>query len=106
LGRCGLYSIVDIDRVDVRVAAEQKADGQSVTPVIGARGLHVDHLVDADDLRLDWLRDARFDACGGGAGIVGGHLHLRRYDVRKLCNRNASERQQASDGDDDGDDDR
>ena len=106
LGQRGLHAVVDVDRVDVGIAAEQKADGQGVAAVIAARRLHVDHLVDADDLRLDRLGDARFDDRGGSAGIGGGHLHLRRHDVGKLRDRNARQRQQAGDRDDDRDDDR
>ena len=102
----GLHPVVDVDRVDVGIAAELEADGQVVAAVIAARRLHVDHLVDADDLRLDRLRDAGFDDSGGGSGIGGGDLHLRRHDVRELRDRNASHRQRAGDRDDDRDDDR
>ena len=44
-------------------------------------------LVDADDLRLDRLRDGGLDHVGAGAGIAGRHLHLRRHDVGKLRDR-------------------
>ncbi len=39
------------------IGAEREADGQRIAAVIAAVGLHVDHLVDADDLRLERLRD-------------------------------------------------
>ena len=35
--------------------------GERVAAVVAADALHVDHLVDADDLRLDRLRDRRVD---------------------------------------------
>ena len=102
----GLHPVVDVDRVDVGIAAEHEADGQAVAAVIAARRFHVDHLVDADDLRLDRLRDAGFDDGGRGAGIGRGHLHLRRHDVGQLRDRDAQHRQRAGDRDDDRDDDR
>ena len=42
-------------------------DGQRVAAVIAAGRLHVDHLVDADDLGFERLGDAGFDHLGGGA---------------------------------------
>ena len=85
---------------------EREADGQRVAAVIAAVRLHVDHLVDADDLRLDRLRDGALHHLRRGTGVGGGDRHLRRHDVGKLRHRNAQHRQHAGDRDDDRDDDR
>jgi hypothetical protein len=78
-------------------------------PTPGMRRQYVenidDHLVDADDLRLDRLGDTCFDDRGSGAGVGGRHLHLRWHDIGELRDRNASQRQQAGDRDDNCDDD-
>ena len=94
LGQGGLHPVIDGVGVDVGIAAEHKADGEVVAAVIAARRTHVDHLVDADDLRLDRLGDAQFDDGGGGAGIGGRDYGLRRHDVRELRDRDAQQRQQ------------
>ena len=106
LGQRGLNAVVDVDRIDVGVAAQLETDGKIVAAVIAARRLHVDHLVDADDLRLDRLRDAGFDIGGGGARISRGDLDLRRHDVRELGDRDPAQRDQPGDRDDQRDDDR
>ena len=99
-------AVLHIDGVDVGIGADREADGQRIAAVIAAVRLHVEHVVDADDLRLDRLRDGRFDDCGAGAGIGRGHLHLRRHDIRKLGERDGLDRDEAGDRDDDRDDDR
>src|SRR6202011_2526246 len=63
-----LHAVVDVDRVGIGVRADGEADGEVVTAVIAAGRLHVDHLVDADDLRLERLRHAGLDDGGRGAG--------------------------------------
>ena len=55
-----LHAVVDVDGVDVGVGAEREADGENVAAVVAAGRLHVQHLVDADDLRFQGLGDARF----------------------------------------------
>ena len=90
----GLHAVVDVDRVDVGIGAEREADGQVVAAVVAAGRLHVDHLVDADDLRLDRLGDGRLDHRGRRAGIDRGDLHLRRHDVGELRDRDAQHREQ------------
>src|SRR5262249_25947269 len=62
--------------------------------------------VDADDLGLDRLGDARLDIGSGSARIGRRDLDLRRYDVRELRYRNARDRNQPGDRDDERDDDR
>ena len=106
LGQRLLHAIVDVDRVDVGIGAQLEADGQRVVAVVAAAGLHVDHLVDADDLRLERLRDRRLHHGGGGAGVAGGDRHLRRHDVGKLRDRDAQQRQDTRKRHQDGDDDR
>ena len=102
----GLHAVVDGDRVKVGVGAEREADGEIVAAVVAAGRLHVQHLVDADDLRFQGLGDARFHHLGGGAGKNRRDLHLRRHDVRVLRDRHAGHRQQAAERDHDRDDDR
>ena len=106
LGERGLHAVVHVDGINIGVAAEVEADGQVVGAIIGAGRLHVDHFVDADDLRLDRLRNIGFDDGSRSAGIDGGNLHLRRHDVGQLRDRDASHRKQAGERDDHRDDDR
>src|SRR5262249_21385362 len=61
---------------------------------------HVDHVLDAVDLRLEHLGDALLDRLRGRAGIGRGDDHLRRYDVGELGDRQHGHRQHAGDGDD------
>ena len=82
-----LDPVVDVDRVDVGIGAELERGSQRVAAVIAAHALHIDHLVDADDLRLDRLRDRRIDHGGIGARKDGRDRNLRRHDIRILGNR-------------------
>ena len=59
LGQRDLHAVVDVDGVDVGIGAELERAMQRVAAVVAADALHVDHLVDADDLRLDRLGDGR-----------------------------------------------
>ena len=99
-------AVLHVDRVDVRVAADGEADGQRVAAVIAARRLHVEHVVDADDLRLDGLRHRRLDDIGASTRVGRRHLDLRRHDVRELGHRDRAHRDQPGKRDDDRDDDR
>ena len=105
LRRRALDAIVDVDRVDVGVGAGLEADGQIVAAVVAARRLHVDHLVDADDLRFERLGDGGLDHRGRGARIIRSDLDARRHDIGKLRDGNAQNRNQAGDRDDHRDDD-
>ena len=60
--------------------------------VIAARAFHVNHLVYADDLRLDDLRDGRFHDGRIGAGISRGDRHLWRHNIGILRERQSIER--------------
>jgi hypothetical protein len=57
----GVDAVVDVDRVEIGVGADREADGQRIAAVAAAGRLHVDHLVDAVDLRLDDLGHALLD---------------------------------------------
>ena len=103
----GLHAVVDVDGVDVGIGAEREADGQVVAAVIAAGRLHVEHLVDADDLRLERLgdtalprrrprrRDRSAETCTCGGTMSGNCATGMR-----------SQRERAGDRDDDRDDDR
>src|SRR6516165_3606802 len=106
VGQRHLDAIIDVDGVDIRIGTQFERSRKSVTAVVAARALHVNHLVNADDLRLDDLRDGRFHDGGIGAGISRGHRHLWRHNIRVLRERQGVERQQTGDRRDDGDDDR
>ena len=64
----GLNAVVDVDGVDVGIGAERERNGERVAAVVAAGRLHVQHLVDADHLRLERLGDAGLHHLGGGAG--------------------------------------
>jgi hypothetical protein len=101
-----LHAIVDVDRGDVGIGAKLETYREGVRAVIAARTLHVDHLVDADDLRLKRLRHGRLQHLRGGAWIDRGDLDLGRYDIGELRNRNPGEGQEPAQRDDDRDNDR
>ena len=64
-------AVLHLDGVDVGVGADREGDVERVAAVVAAGRLHVDHVVDADDARLDRLRHRGFDHLGAGARIVG-----------------------------------
>ena len=103
-GQRHLHTVIDVDRVDVRIGAQFERDDQRVAAIVPAHALHVDHLVDADDLAFDRLRDRRLHDRGGSARVGRGHRDLRRDDVRILRDRDHQERDKARDRGDDGDD--
>jgi hypothetical protein len=102
----GLHTVVDIDRVDVGIGAKLETDHESVGAVIAVRALHVDHLVDTDDLRLQRLRHCCLEHLRGRAWIPGGDLDLGRHDVGELCDRNPEEGQEPAQRNDDRNNDR
>ena len=89
-----LDPIVDVDRVDVWIGAKLERNKQRITAVVAGDALHVDHLVDADDLRFDHLRNRGIDHLGGGSGIARRHRNLWGNDVGKLRDRNCEKRNQ------------
>ena len=101
-----LHGVVDVDRVDIGIAAQLEADGQTIGAVIPAGRLHVELVLDAVDLLFQWLGDRLFDHGSGGAGVGRRDLHLGGNDIRKLSDWNAGERQQAGKRDDQRNDDR
>ena len=107
-GSCGSAGCTRLLTLTVSMSGlvpTSNADGEVVAAVVAAGRLHVDHLVDADDLRLERLGDRGLDHRGGGAGIDRGDLHLRRHDVGELRHRDAQHRQRAGERDQDRDDD-
>ena len=101
-----LHAIVDIDRIDVGIGAEFETYGERIRAVIAARALHVDHLVDADDLGLQRLRHRRLEHLRGRARIPRGDLDLGRHDIGELRDRDPGEGQESPERDDDRDNDR
>ena len=106
MGLSEIDPVLDVDRVDVRIAADREADGQRVAAVIAAGRSHVDRFVDAVDLGLDRLGDARFDRGRARAGKGRGDRDLRGDDVWILRDRNAGERNEAREHHHDRDDER
>jgi len=98
--------VLHVDGVDVRVGADGEADVERVAPVAAAGRLHVQHVVDADHLGLDRLRDALLHHLGAGSGVRALDLDHGRNDVRELGDRDGLERNQSGERDDDRDDDR
>jgi hypothetical protein len=87
-GKSDLHPVVDVDGVDVGIGAELERRGERVAAVIAAHALHVDHLVDADDLGFDRLRNRSVDHRCRGAGEAGGDGDLGRNDIGILGDRN------------------
>ena len=104
-GKGNLHTIVHVDGIDVRIGAELERSGQRVAAVVAAHALHVDQLVDADDLGFDRLRNGRVDHRGRGAGKCGRDGDLGRNDIGILRDRYGVERQCTCDRGDDRDDD-
>jgi hypothetical protein len=92
--------------MNIRVGPQGKADRQVVAAVIAARGFHVQHLVDANDLSLERLRHTAFHDRRGSTWIVRRNLYLWRNDVRELLHRHAQHRDGTRHHDHNRDDDR
>ena len=104
-GQRDLDAVVDVDGVDVRIGAEFERHRERIAAVVAAHALHVDHLVDADDLGLDRLRDGSIHHAGIRAGVERGDRHLGGNDIGILRDRNGEQRQRPRNRGDDGDDD-
>ncbi len=81
-GQRAVDAVLHQHLIDVGIGADVEGHRQRIGAVGGAGRLHVEHLVDAVDLRLDRQRDGvdhRLRAC---AGIARRDLHGRRHDVR------------------------
>jgi len=81
------HAVLHIDRGDVGIGADLEGDVEPVIAGIGAVGGHVDHVVDAVDLRLDRGGDGVFDRFGIGAGIGGRDVDDRGRDLGELFDR-------------------
>ena len=101
-----LDPVLHIDLIDIRVAADRKADLQPVGARTRRGSLHVEHVGNAVDLFLDRLRDRVGDGFRAGPGIIGRHRHRGRRDVRILRDRDDPQREQPGQHDDDRNDQR
>jgi hypothetical protein len=98
-------TIVEVTNT-VLSGAQRKGHIKRVASIGAARRLIVDGVIDTVDLFLDRLRDRSLDDFGIGAGIIGGERDLRRYDLRKLRNRNGRDSDRARERNQYRDDDR
>ncbi len=99
-GQGDRHPVLDEDLRLVGVRADRERDRQSVSAVVGARRLHVDHVLDAVDLLLDRQGDGIDQRPGAGAGVARRDLHGRRDDVGILRVRQPEERDEADQHDD------
>ncbi len=97
-------AVLHVDGVDVGIGAEREGHVEGVAAVGTAGGLIIQRVVDAVDLLLDRLRHRGLDHFGIGARVGRGQRHLRRHDVRELCDRDHRDGNDAGQRDDDGDD--
>ena len=98
-GERARHAVLDQDLRLVAVGADLEGDGERVLPVAGRERGHVDHALDAVDALLDRQRDLARDCRRAGAGIARGHHHRRRGDVGILRDRQAEQRDDAEDHD-------
>ena len=80
---------------EIEIGADLERHDERVGAVSRARGLHIEHVLDAVDLLLDRQRHGVDHDAGAGTRIARRHLHGRRGDVRILRNRQIDERDQA-----------
>jgi hypothetical protein len=70
--------------VNVGTGLDVEVHKQLHYSVVGAHGVHVNHIVHAVHLLLDGCGDGLRESLGVSAGISGGHQNLRRNDIGKL----------------------
>ena len=97
LRKRNLNAVVHVDGVDVRIGAKLERRGERVAAVVAADALHIDHLVDADDLGLDRLGNRCIDDRGGRTRITRRDRDLRRHNIRVLRHRDQEQRESACD---------
>ena len=73
--------------VDIGIGLDIEVDEELNDAVVGADGVHVDHVVDAVHLLLDRRRNRLRDGLGISARVGGGDKNFRRNDVRILRSR-------------------
>src|SRR5262249_40314853 len=88
--------------VDVGADLEREAEGH--VPVISARGVVVEEVVDSGNLQLDDTGDGVCHGFSARSGIVRVDLHDRRGNWRKLCDGQSHHRYEADHHNDDRED--
>ncbi len=106
LRRGEVDAVLHLHLRDVRVGVEREVDGEGELAGRGARRAHVEHVVDAVDLRLDRRGDRIGERLRVGARVGRLHGHLHRRDAGVLLHRQRGERDRAGEGDEDRDDGR
>ena len=87
----------------IEIGAELESDAQCQVTVASALRRHVEHVLDAIDLLLDWRRHRfRYNFCVC-AGIIGRHLNSGWRDIGILRDRKGRKRDDANERDDDAD---
>ena len=76
-----LELVLHLDLGDVRIGSRAERDCDGDVAVGIARGLHVEHVVNAGEILLDDLGDGVLDGIGGGSRVGGGDRHLGRGDI-------------------------
>ena len=79
--------VLHVHRGDVLVGADLEGHGQRVAAVVGALGVHVNHVRHAVDLLLDRRSDGLLDGGGVGARESGRDDDGRRRDLREAGDR-------------------
>ena len=93
------HPVLDQDLRQIGVCADREGDRQGVGAVVGARRLHVDHVLHAVDVLLDRQGDGVDKGPCAGAGIARRDLHGRWDDVRILCVGQLNKRHEADEHD-------
>ena len=96
-----IHAVLHLHLRDVGIRVEREIDGQNELSVSGARRRHVDHVVDAVDLRLDRSGNRLRDGARIGTGIVRLHGDLNRRDRWILLYGQDAHRHTAGDDDED-----
>ena len=71
------------DLVDVRIGLDVEVHEELHHAVIGADGVHVNHVVDAVHLLLDGRRNSLRKSLSVGARVGGGDENFRRNNIRE-----------------------
>ena len=94
-GRRPVHAVLNIHRVGVAVRSDVEGRVDDRRSVVGGRGAHVEHPLDAVELCLDRLDDRVAHGGRVGSRIGRHHLNQRRRDVRILRHRKHLNRNRA-----------
>jgi hypothetical protein len=86
-GQRGRHPVLHQHLRDVEVGADLERHRQRIAAIGTAKGLHVDHALDAVHLLLDGQSDGIDEGAGARPGIARGDLHRRRHHVGVLRHR-------------------